>query len=241
MNKYKILIIEDDKGIREILNILLEDFYDVSLAVNGIDGLKKAIRNPPDLILLDLIMPELDGFQVCKALREDDEFSDVPIMIITGLNNSEDRTKLFGLGVDDFISKPFNSDELLARIQRRIQRSSALIENESQKSQIKKSVIKPTAQLVSAGKLKIEFRNQEVLIDNLKIPLSAIELKLFHFLANNYNNLVNRENIVEWVWEKQTVSPRLIDPHILSLRRKLKESNLTIQALYGKGYILKNI
>jgi DNA-binding response OmpR family regulator len=118
--KPKILSIEDEKGIQEGLDYILSDFFDLEFADNGTEGMKRALRSVPDLILLDLKMPGMDGFQVCKILREDSEFDDVPIIVISAFNNPADRKRAFELGADDYITKPFDGEELIARIQRKL-------------------------------------------------------------------------------------------------------------------------
>ena len=235
MSKYKILIIEDEQGIREGLEIILSPYFTITTAANGIEGLKKSFKDKPDLILLDLKMPDMDGFQVCKALREDHDFDRVPIIILTAFNISSDRTRLFDLGADDYITKPFDTTELIARIQRALSRLS---------KDVKLSNLTPdpsTPTIIKHGELKIDGLAQKVFIGDKLIALSSIEFKLLYLLAINFNQAVAREKILEDVWEKQQVSARLIDPHILALREKLKGYHFSIQAIYGKGYILKNL
>lgn len=228
MNKNLILIIEDEEGIREGLSYLLSESYSVEEAENGVVGLKKAIRNPPNLILLDLKMPEMDGFQVLKALRADNEFNHIPIIVLSAFNSPADRTKAFELGADDYINKPFDRAELMARIQRKLHGTEI------------KQVSTPN-NLIIKNNLELDLRNHQLNIGKNQISLSAIEFKIIHILAQHFEQLVSRDLIVDHVWEKQPVSPRLIDPHILSLRTKLNDVNLTIQSVYGKGYIFKTL
>ena len=230
MQKMKILIVEDEEGIRDALSLILSEKFDIEFAVNGIDGIKKAVRVMPDIILLDLKMPVMDGFQTCKVLREDPEFNNTPIIILSAFNSTADRVRSFELGADDYISKPFDRKELIARIQRKIQgRSSQSNANNS-----------PSV-LTVEGILKMDMKSQQLTIENTFISLSGLEFKLLHLLATHYSELVTRETIIEYVWEKQAVSPRLIDPHVLSLRNKINEHNFTIQSIYGKGYVLKKL
>ena len=233
MKKAKVLVVEDEEGIRDGLIQILSPYFDVVTASNGVEGLKKAFKEDPDLILLDLKMPEMDGFQVCKAIREDKDFDLVPIIIVTAFNNVSDRTKLFELGADDYITKPFDADELVVRMQRALARMSPDIV--SQKS------LSSSAAIIKIGDMVIDSQEQKVLIAKKPLSLSSIEFKLLYLLTANFNQIVEREKILEYVWEKQSVSARLIDPHILALRDKIKGSSFSIQAIYGKGYILKNI
>ena len=228
MSKNKILIIEDEEGIREGLTYLLNEQYAVEEAENGVIGLKKAIRNQPNLILLDLKMPEMDGFQVLKAIRADKEFDHTPIIVLSAFNSPADRTKAFELGADDYINKPFDRAELMARIQRKLHGTEI------------KQVSSPN-NLIIKNNLELDLRNHQLNFGKDQISLSAIEFKIIHVLSIHFEQLVSRDTIVEHVWEKQPVSPRLIDPHILSLRSKLNDVNLTIQSVYGKGYIFKTL
>jgi DNA-binding response OmpR family regulator len=227
MTKNKVLIVEDEEGIREGLAIILADKFDIEFATDGIDGIKKAIRNPPNAILLDLKMPEMDGFQVCKILREDKEFDNVPIIIVSAFNNANERTRVFELGADDYVTKPFDRLELVARLQRKIKK----------KEVEEADALSENFRLSVEGGLTLDLKNKIATIYKNEIQLSAIEFKLLHLLVINFGELVEREKIIKWVWEKQVVSPRLIDPHILSLRGKI--SPFTILSVYKKGYLLK--
>ncbi len=229
MNKQKILIIEDEVEIRDALDYILSKNYDLNFAQDGIDGVKKALRNPPNLILLDLKMPEMDGFQTCRILREDSEFKTTPILVVSACNSSAERTRAFEHGADDFISKPFDPNELLARIQRKIS-------DHSSQAPAKSSHV-----LHVDGSFYLNTREQQMIFGDQVVSISSIEFKLVHLLANKFGELVNRDFIIETVWEKQSVSPRLIDPHILAIRNKMKDFNYTIQSVYGKGYVLKKL
>lgn len=229
MKKARLLIIEDEVGIRDGLELFLSKNYELDFADNGVDGLKMAIRRPPDLILLDLKMPEMDGFQVCKAFRNDREFDHIPIIILSAFNNVADRTILYEMGADDYITKPFDPKELVARIQRGLNRNGVIKVSNGHSPQ----------SLIVHGEVTLDLRNQEFRVGGTLIDLSSIEFKLLHILLLNFNQLVSRDEIVDFVWEKQAVSVRLIDPHMLSLRHKISGQNFAIQAIYGKGYILK--
>ena len=231
MQKPKLLIIEDEEGIRDGLIEILTPDFDTVTAANGIEGLKKSFKENPDLILLDLKMPEMDGFQVCKAIREDKDFARVPIIILSAFNNVSDRTKLFELGADDYITKPFDRTELIARIQRALARIT--LGADFQKPS--------TSSKVKLGEMVIDSHAHKVFIGKKQLLLSAIEFKLLYLLALNFNQIVDREKILDYVWEKQSVSARLIDPHILGIREKIKGHSFSIEAIYGKGYILKNV
>ena len=233
MQKPRLLIIEDEEGIRDGLIEILSPYYDVMTAANGIEGLKKSFKENPELILLDLRMPEMDGFQVCKAIREDKDFARVPIIILSAFNNVSDRTKLFELGADDYITKPFDKAELIARVQRALTRITS-------GADLQKSLTSTTS-TIKLGDMILDSHNHKAYVGKKLLPLSALEFKLLYLLALNFNQIVEREKILEYVWEKQSVSARLIDPHILGIREKIKGYPFSIEAIYGKGYILKNL
>lgn len=156
--KSKILVIEDEQDIREGIVSLLEDQFAVSTAASGLSGLKEAIRNKPDLIILDLNLPDFDGYQVCKSLREEADFKTIPIIILTAFNESDDRVRAFDMGADDYLAKPFSNVELIARINRKlnvvkdmfdsIDRKLDIIENDSlQCGNLKMNAKKPKCYL----------------------------------------------------------------------------------------------
>lgn len=167
-------------------------------------------------------MPGMDGFQVCKILREDKEFDLVPIIVISAFNDSSDRTKAFELGADDYIAKPFEGPELIARIQRKLKSRSV-----------------GTASKPVLHNIELDPKNNHVKIDSEIISLSSTEFRILQILVTNFEKLVTRDELLSVVWEQQEVSPRLMDPHILTLRNKFQETEYSIQSVYGKGYILK--
>lgn len=233
MLKPKILVIEDEEGIREGLVEILSPYFDVKTASNGLEGLKKSFKENPDLIILDLKMPELDGFQVCKAIRNEKDFIRVPIIILSAFNNITDRTKLFEIGADDYITKPFDRAELIARVKRAVTRNTL--------DTVTWKPIDSASGIIKLGEMQIDSITHKVFIGNKQIVLSALEFKLLYLLAKNLNQIVTREQMLAYVWEKQKVSARLIDPHILGVREKIYGYPYSIEAIYGKGYILKEL
>lgn len=224
----RILIIEDENEITEGIQYFLEDSdYIVEAAKTGLSGLMAAVKNPPSLIILDLNLPDISGFEVCRTLRKDKDFNQVPIVVLTGDNNAADRTKAFDLGADDYIAKPFDFKELLSRVRRKLD-----VSPKGDRPKI------DSADIV-CGNLLINNQKHEVLIDGNVLKLSSLEFKLLSFLATNVGKLVSRQEILEHVWGSLSVSERLIDPHILSLRAKMKDCDHSIESIYKGGYILK--
>ncbi|MGZ3768053.1 MAG: response regulator transcription factor [Bdellovibrio sp.] len=224
----RILIIEDEPEITNGIKYFLEDSaYSVEVANTGLAGLKAAAKQLPHLIILDLNLPDISGFEICKTLREDKDFNQIPIVVLTGENQIADRTKAFDLGADDYIAKPFDLTELLSRVRRKLEASAKL-----EKQKIESGDI-------TCGNMTIKNRNHEVIINNSPLKLSSLEFKLLSYMASNVGKLLSRQEILEHVWGSATVSERLIDPHILSLRTKMKECDHSIESIYKGGYILK--
>lgn len=232
-NKNKILIIEDEQDIREAIVAVLEDQFTVLTAATGLTGLKEAIRNKPDLIVLDLNLPDLDGYQVCKSLREDSDFKTIPIIILTAFNESNDRVRAFDMGADDYLAKPFSNVELVARINRKLNVVKDMFNSLDRKIDIIEN------DTLLCGNLKLNAKNQSVILGEQSIHLSSIEFKLMRLFIENKGQLLSRQRIIENVWESQSVSERVIDPHIVSLRNKLSDFDHTISSIYRGGYILK--
>lgn len=229
MARYKILIVEDDPDLRETLTMLLEDTYDVSSAADGLVGLKNALRNPPDLILMDLKMPNMDGFETCKLLRADKEFDDISIIVVSGFVSDQDRVKALEAGADDFIGKPFETSELLHRIQKRLE------EKNRSKSQ---------AQLIRQGifrykNLRMETSEMKAFLGDDEVHFSHVEFSILRLLVEHAESIVAREAFISSIWPDQEVSNRIMDAHIVSIRNKLKGHGLQITSVYGKGYVLR--
>lgn len=224
----RILIIEDEAEITDGIKYFLEDSeYSVETANTGLAGLKAAAKHLPHLIILDLNLPDISGFEICKTLRSDKDFNQIPIVVLTGDNDIVDRTKAFDLGADDYIAKPFDLTELLSRVRRKLEASSKTEKHRGDQGDI------------ICGNLIIKSRNHEVFIDDKALKLSSLELKLLSYLASNVGKLLSRQEILEQVWGSATISERLIDPHILSLRTKMKDCDHSIESIYKGGYILK--
>ncbi|MFL5812994.1 MAG: response regulator transcription factor, partial [Bdellovibrionia bacterium] len=221
-------------SIREGLKTILSDRYHLVMACDGVEGLKLAIKNAPDLILLDVMMPRMDGFLTCEALRQEETTRDVPIIMVTALRSTQERIHAFKVGADDYVSKPFDSEELLTRIEAKLQRFQ-MLRMESQSSQ--------TSQMKSlvCGNLRLNADTQEASIDGETIHLSALEFKLVSYLVERKGRLCRREDILADVWHSKELSVRILDPHILTIRRKLDGFNHVIRSVYGGGYILKPV
>jgi DNA-binding response OmpR family regulator len=229
-----ILVIDDNESIRDGLKTILNNRYRVIMACDGVDGLKLAIKNTPDLILLDIIMPRLDGFLTCEALRQEETTRDIPIIMVTALRSTQERIHAFKVGADDYISKPFDSEELVTRIEAKLRRFQEL------RTEAKLAQGSQPKTLV-CGNLVLNADTQEASIDGETIHLSALEFKLVSYLVERKGRLCRREDILADVWESKELSVRILDPHILTIRRKLDGFNHMIRSVYGGGYILKPV
>lgn len=220
---YEIMIIEDDPVIREELSILLKSSgYSVRLLTefsNIIDEIKK---NNPHLILLDINLPVQDGFQICSKIRT---FSNVPIIFVTSRNTDMDELNSIMLGGDDFITKPYNTSILLARITSLLKRSYG---SEHTESMIYREII------LHLESSKIEYQNSSV-------ELTKNELKILAFLFKNTGKIVPRADLVEYLWDNQLyVDDNALSVNITRLRNKLKQVGITdlIQTKHRQGYMI---
>lgn len=222
--KYKILVCDDEKDIVDVLayNLSKEGFL-VYTAFNGQEALIKA-SSDFDLILLDVMMPYLDGLEVCRRLNENPETRDISIIFLTARNSEIDEIKGLELGADDYISKPISIKKLLARIHSVLRRK----EHPSFKN------------ILKIGKIKIDIDNYEIEIENQKISLPRKEFETFVYLAKNQGKIVRREQLLENVWGNDVVvTQRTIDVHIRKIREKLGNYSYLIETIKGVGYRLR--
>ena len=226
--KPKLLLIEDDDEARENLSEMLKDHYQIALAEDGIKGITESIRNAPDVVLLDIKMPKLDGFQTCEALRQEQNTAAVPILMLTALKSTDEKIRAFEVGADDYISKPYDSKELIARIDSKLRRFSELTTHPQVKSKE-----------IHCGNLVLDMNSYEVWIGKRLIRASLLEFKLIKYLVENKGRLCTREEILQGVWDSHEKSGRILDTHIMSIRKKLEGFDHMISSIYGGGYVLK--
>lgn len=225
MEKQTIMIVEDETGIREMTErYLSQEGFLVFTAKNGKEALEKVDVTNPDLILLDIEMPELDGFAVCKEIRKK---MTVPIIFLTVRRGTLDKVKCFELGGDDYVTKPFDFEELLARIKANIRRYHTLPHMHANK--------------LTYGKLEIHLDNLECYADGELINLTAKEMELLIFLAEHPNQVLSHEQLYNQVWSLEgTGNIETVKVHISYLRKKLKMSaneSPYIKTVHGFGYL----
>jgi len=227
MKKDKILIVEDDKAILMGLKDDLEfEGYKVSTALDGKEGLKKAMEQDFQLIILDILLPELNGFEICKKLRESGK--ETPILMLTAAKTEEiDKVLGLELGADDYVTKPVGSRELVARVK-------AILRRAKQKEEM--------GEIYTFGEVTVDFRSHEVHKAGKKLHLTALEFKLLKFFIEHKGEVVTRDNLLDEAWEDAIVSPRTIDPHIVHLRKKIENDPANpecIISVRGVGYKFK--
>lgn len=220
--KIKILIVDDEPEIREFLAQILSQNYQIIFAKNGQEAIDIAQEQQPALILLDIIMPVKTGIEACAELRSNPKTSNIPILFLSALNSTEKRTDAFLAGGDDYINKPFFPDELLARIESKLRRT---FERSSQ-----------TSDAIKYGDLTVDFQHLKVINDSKDLELGQTEFKILSYLIKKQGDLVTREELNNFIWEDEIPSDRALDPHITTLRKKLKDSQCELKTVYGQGY-----
>ncbi len=228
MDKKKILIVEDEQKIARFLELELKyEGYDVVIANNGRDGLEKGRGEDVELIILDLMLPGLSGIEVCRRLRQT---SDVPIIMLTAKDDISDKVTGLDIGADDYMTKPFAVEELLARIRVLLKRS----KNSREKSE---------SSSIEIGKLKLCKNNYKVEYDSENVDLTKKEFELLEFMMINKNIVLTREKILDKVWGYDYFGDtNIIDVYVRYLRSKIDQKyniNL-IETVRGVGYIIRD-
>jgi two-component system phosphate regulon response regulator PhoB len=221
----KILVIEDEKDLAELLVFNLEkEGYKALCAYDGISGLEKALREEPDLIVLDLMLPGLMGTDICKELRKDSRYANIPVLMLTAKGEEIDRVVGFEVGADDYIVKPFSMRELLLRIKAILRRS------DSQPAPASGGTI-------TIGDIVIETERHRVLSTGNEVDLTTTEYKLLLYLAERPGRVLSRELLLQNVWSYNNVGDtRTVDTHITRLRGKLGAPGDLIKTVRGFGY-----
>ena len=232
MAKRKILIVDDDPSIRDVLKFTLDKAgFDVTEATNGAEALTLFKSKSPELMVLDILMPEMDGTDVCREIRKQ---SNIPIIFLTSLDEEADRIIGLELGGDDYVTKPFSPRELLARVKAVLRRLQPQTESKASAQDVKKI----------HGSLTLDLVSFEVSWKELKIPLTAMEFHLLQALFDHPSKVYSRDELMEKAYEDNTVvTDRTIDSHIRRIRKKFTEktgdlSADPIETVHGFGYRL---
>lgn len=213
-----ILIVEDEKNMQEIIvDYMRRGGHTCFTADDGVDALMILKNNPMDLMILDIMMPHLDGFSVCKMARE---MSDLPIIMLTAKSGEDDKLKGYDLGADDYMIKPFSPKVLLAKANALLRRSSAI-----------------PADTVNAGKISVIPASHKVFVDGQEIALTHKEYELLHFFMVNPGQIFSREQLLNRIWGYDFEgTTRTVDTHIKTLRQKLGDEGKHIVTLIRSGY-----
>lgn len=224
----KILVVDDDKNICELLNLYLKkEGYEVVFAYDGSEAVSKAKEENPNLILLDVMMPVINGWEACKLIRQ---FSNVPIIMLTALDTTENKVQGLNIGADDYIVKPFEPLEVIARINAHIRRE------ENKDSQANEQ---PDSQ-ITVDNISVDLEKYEVKLDGKLISdLKPKEIQLLYFFLTNKNQVFSREQLLDKVWGYEYYGgTRTVDVHIKSIREKLNSPNSKweIKTIWNVGY-----
>lgn len=225
----RILIIEDDKSIAELERDYLEiDGFSVEIALNGTDGLNKALKDEVELVLLDLMLPGMDGFQICKAIRSE---KDIPVLMVSAKKEDIDKIRGLGLGADDYIVKPFSPSELVARVKSHLARYERLINKE------------PQNESIMVRGLRIDKVSRRVFVNNHEVTFTAKEFDVLTFLAQHPNHVFNKEQLFERLWGFDSFGDiSTVTVHIRKIREKIEADPSNpqyIETVWGAGYRFK--
>lgn len=222
--KQKILAVDDEPDALELIEFNLKTAgFDVSTAEDGKEALKKARQILPQLILLDLMLPQIDGLEICKALRRDPATASIPIIMLTARAAEIDRVLGLELGADDYVTKPFSPRELVLRIKNLLKRGKADAPDDE----------------IRIGDLHINLPRHELTYKGKPLVLTATEFKLVAMLAQRHGRVQTREALLRDVWEYSSViESRTVDTHVRRLREKLGEASKYLDTVRGVGYRL---
>ena len=225
MSDAKILVVDDELNIQELIKFNLKSKgYDVLVAGDGLKALKLAKEEKPDLILLDLMLPGMDGYDVCSEIRRNNSISFIPIIMITAKGEEFDKVHGLELGADDYITKPFSVKELLARV----------------KAVLRRTTIQVFEDVYSFGDIVVDFEKHEVVKDKNKIDLTYKEFELLSEFIKNKGRVMTRDYLLEKIWGYEYIGEtRTVDVHIRHLRKKIEEDDKKpkyIETIRGIGY-----
>ena len=227
VNKQKILIVDDDENIAELISLyLMKECFDTKMVHDGEEALIAFDSYQPNLILLDLMLPGIDGYQVCREIRAK---SNTPVIMLSAKGEVFDKVLGLELGADDYIIKPFDSKELVARVKAVLRRYQP----------VKVEVpVAPKAKIVSYPGITINLTNYAVTVDDTTIDMPPKELELLYFLASSPNQVFTREQLLDQIWGYEYIGDtRTVDVHIKRLREKIKDhATWCLGTVWGIGY-----
>ncbi len=222
----KVVLIEDERDIVELVRYnFRKEGFEVESFSRGEEGLQYLRRHPADLVLLDIMLPDRDGFEICRRLRAEEQLKSLPVIFLTAKGEEIDRVLGLEIGADDYVVKPFSPRELVARAKAVLRRQTRPAES---------------AEVVETRDLRLDARTQEVTVRGRSVELSTLEFKLLHFLASHPRRIFSREQLLDEVWGRDRfVTPRTVDVHMRRLREKIEdhpEKPQYLQTVRGAGY-----
>ena len=226
----RVLLLEDEQDVAELIRYnLTKEGYDVVIAGNGADALRLARDTRPDVILLDIMVPQLNGWEVCRWLKQDAELATIPVIMVTGRVEEGDKVLGFALGADDYVTKPFSPRELVARVRAVARR---------------KSDVKEKKHHLKSGDIEIDRYRFEVRMKGRLVELTRKEFELLATLVGTPGRVFSREELLDIVWGREGfVEPRTVDVHVARLRAKFTSAKLPepgIETVRGVGYRLRD-
>ena len=225
----RILIIEDDRDIVELVRYnLVNEGFQVTAASDGSAGLSALKKTPPDLLLLDLMLPKLSGLDICREIRRDDSLNRLPILMLTARGDEADRVVGLEMGADDYVTKPFSPRELIARVKALLRRAEPPSD---------------APRVIEIGKLAIDPASYRVSHSGKAVPLSTLEFRLLYYLASRPNRVFTRDQLLDAVWgTDRFVTPRSVDVYVRRLREKIEpdpEHPMHLKTVRGAGYLFE--
>lgn len=225
----RILIIEDDRDIVELVRYnLANEGFQVSAAYDGGTGLSTLKKTPPDLLLLDLMLPKLSGLDICREIRKDESLARLPVLMLTARGEEADRVVGLEIGADDYVVKPFSPRELIARVKALLRRAEPPSES---------------PRIIEVGRLAIDPASYRVSQSGKAVPLSTLEFRLLYYLASRPNRVFSRDQLLDAVWgTDRFVTPRSVDVYVRRLREKIEmdpENPSHLKTVRGAGYLFE--
>jgi two-component system phosphate regulon response regulator PhoB len=217
-----ILLIEDEEDVSDLIRYhLKKSKYRVLSATDGLDGIRQVTELRPDAVVLDVMLPRLNGFEVAKRLKGDPATADIPLLILSAKGEAEHRIKGLELGADDYLSKPFSPKELLLRIKALLRRRQASV----------------TEEVLTCGPFTVDRTSLKVTVEGRRLDLTSTEFKLLSLLIGKEGFIQSREELLQEVWGyRNSVDTRTVDTHMRRLREKLGEHSPHLETIRGEGY-----
>jgi phosphate regulon transcriptional regulator PhoB len=225
----RVLIIEDDRDIVELVRYnLANEGFQVNAAFDGSSGLSTLKKTPPDLLLLDLMLPKMSGLDICREIRKDESLNRLPVLMLTARGDEADRVVGLEMGADDYVTKPFSPRELIARVKALLRRAEPPVDS---------------PRVIEIGRLAIDPASYRVSHSGKPVPLSTLEFRLLYYLASRPNRVFTRDQLLDAVWgTDRFVTPRSVDVYVRRLREKIEsdpENPLHLKTVRGAGYLFE--